>query len=113
MVWGLGQPSAAHWRQWRERAAAIGLNVGQNVAAMGYLLNGVSRHPARRWERLAHPRVCPHHDDIVTRTLRVSEADPQQQGAALLDFLNPSGGGGPQTPRQRPFVGFDRHELNT
>jgi hypothetical protein len=43
----------------------------------------------------------------------VSEADPQQQGAALLDFLNPSGGSGPQPPRQRPFVGFDRHELNT
>ena len=43
----------------------------------------------------------------------MSEADPQQQGAALLDFLNPGGGGGPQTPRQKPFVGFDRHELNT
>ena len=41
----------------------------------------------------------------------MSEAEPQQ-GAALLDFLNP-GGGGPQTPRQKPFVGFDRQELNT
>ncbi len=38
MVWGLGQPAAAHWRQWRELAAAIGLNVGQNVAALGYFL---------------------------------------------------------------------------
>ena len=42
----------------------------------------------------------------------MSEAD-QQQGAALLDFLNPSGGNGPQPPRQKPFGGFDRHELNT
>jgi hypothetical protein len=41
----------------------------------------------------------------------VSEADPQQ-GAALLDFLTPGSGGG-QPPRQKPFVGFDRHELNT
>lgn len=48
----------------------------------------------------------------------MSEADPQQQGAQLLDFLNPGGGspgmgGGPQPPRQKPFVGFDRRELNT
>jgi hypothetical protein len=43
----------------------------------------------------------------------VSEAEPQHQGAELLDFLNPSGGGGPQPPRQKPFVGFDRRELNT
>ena len=41
----------------------------------------------------------------------MSEADPQQS-AQLLDFLSPSGGG-PQQPRQRPFVGFDRRELNT
>jgi len=44
----------------------------------------------------------------------VSEADQQQQqGAELLDFLNPGGGGGPHQPRQKPFVGFDRRELNT
>jgi hypothetical protein len=44
----------------------------------------------------------------------VSEADQKQQSAALLDFLNPgSGGGGPHQPRQKPFVGFDRRELNT
>jgi hypothetical protein len=46
----------------------------------------------------------------------VSEADPQQS-AQLLDFMNPSGGtpggNGPHQPRQRPFVGFDRRELNT
>ena len=46
----------------------------------------------------------------------MSEADPQQS-AQLLDFLNPSagnpGGSGPHQPRQRPFVGFDRRELNT
>ena len=42
----------------------------------------------------------------------MSEADPQH-GAELLDFLNPGGGGGPQPPRQKPFVGFDRHELHT
>jgi hypothetical protein len=46
----------------------------------------------------------------------VSEADPQQS-AQLLDFMNPSGGnpggGGPHQPRPRPFVGFDRRELNT
>jgi hypothetical protein len=47
----------------------------------------------------------------------VSEADPQHKSADLLDFLNPgggapSGGGGPQQPRQKPFVSFDRRELN-
>ncbi len=46
----------------------------------------------------------------------MSEADPQQS-AQLLDFMNPNGGspsgGGPHQPRQRPFVGFDRRELNT
>ena len=44
----------------------------------------------------------------------MSEADPeQQQGAELLEFLNPAGGGGSHLPRQRAFVGFDRNELNT
>ena len=47
----------------------------------------------------------------------MSEADPQQS-AQLLDFMNPSGGnsggsGSPHQLRQRPFVGFDRRELNT
>ena len=47
----------------------------------------------------------------------MSEADPQQS-AQLLDFMNPNGGnpsgsGGQHQPRQRPFVGFDRRELNT
>ena len=46
----------------------------------------------------------------------MSEADPQQS-AQLLDFLNPGGAGtgasGSHQPRQRPFVGFDRRELNT
>ena len=40
----------------------------------------------------------------------MAEADPQQRSAELLDFLSP---GGPQPPRQKPFVGFDRRELNT
>ena len=45
----------------------------------------------------------------------MSEADPQQQRSAeLLDFLSPNGAPtGPQPPRQKPFVGFDRRELNT
>ena len=46
----------------------------------------------------------------------MSEAEPQHKSAELLDFLNPSGsggGGGAQPPRQKPFVGFDRRELNT
>lgn len=46
----------------------------------------------------------------------MAEAEPQQS-AQLLDFLSPGGGnpsgGGGQPPRQRPFVGFDRRELNT
>ena len=42
----------------------------------------------------------------------MSEAD-QQHSAELLHFLNPNGGSGPQAPRQKPFVGFDRSELNT
>jgi hypothetical protein len=41
----------------------------------------------------------------------VSEADPQHKSAELLDFLGH--GGGPQPPRQKPFVNFDRRELNT
>ena len=43
----------------------------------------------------------------------MSEAEPQHKTAELLDFLNPTAGGGPQPPRQKPFVGFDRRELNT
>ena len=43
----------------------------------------------------------------------MSEAEPQHQGAELLDFMIPATGGGSQPPRQRPFVGFDRRELNT
>ena len=39
----------------------------------------------------------------------MAEADPQQQSAELV-FL---GGSGPQPPRQKPYVGFDRRELNT
>ena len=40
----------------------------------------------------------------------MAEAEPQQQSAQLLDFLSP---GGPQPPRQKPYVGFGRRELNT
>ena len=40
----------------------------------------------------------------------MSEAEPQHRSAELLDFLNPTG---PQPPRQKPYVGFDRRELNT
>ena len=40
----------------------------------------------------------------------MAEAEPQQRSAELLDFLNPTG---PQPPRQKPYVGFDRRELNT
>jgi hypothetical protein len=40
----------------------------------------------------------------------LAEADPQQRSAELLDFLKPTA---PQQARQRPFVGFDRRELNT
>jgi hypothetical protein len=47
----------------------------------------------------------------------LSEAEPQHKSAELLDFLSPGGGtpvgGGSQPPRQKPFVGFDRRELNT
>ena len=44
----------------------------------------------------------------------MSEAEPQQRSAELLDLF-PTGGGpsGPQSPRQKPYVGFDRRELNT
>ena len=42
----------------------------------------------------------------------MSGADPQQ-GAELLDFLNPGGGSGSQPPRQKAFVSFDRRELHT
>jgi Protein of unknown function (DUF2794) len=40
----------------------------------------------------------------------MAEAEPQDRSAKLLDFLTP---GGPQPPRQKPYVGFDRRELNT
>jgi hypothetical protein len=40
----------------------------------------------------------------------MAEAEPQQRSAELVDFLGP---GGPQPPRQKPYVGFDRLELNT
>ena len=43
----------------------------------------------------------------------MSEAEPQHKSADLLDFLNPGSGGGAQPPRQKPYVGFDRRELNT
>jgi hypothetical protein len=51
----------------------------------------------------------------------LSEAEPQRT-AQLLDVLSPlpgpgpgggtPGGGGPQQPRQKPYVGFERRELN-
>ena len=40
----------------------------------------------------------------------MAEAEPQQRPAELVDFLGP---GGPPPPRQKPYVGFDRLELNT
>ncbi len=40
----------------------------------------------------------------------MSEADPEQQSGELVAFLNPSSGA---APRAKPFVGFDRRELNT
>jgi hypothetical protein len=40
----------------------------------------------------------------------MAEAEPQQRSAELVDFVTP---GGPQPPRQKPYVGFDRRELNT
>lgn len=45
----------------------------------------------------------------------MSEAEPQHKSAELLDFISPVGGQptGPQPPRQKPFVNFDRRELNT
>lgn len=39
----------------------------------------------------------------------MAEAEPQQHSAELV-FLD---GSGPQPPRQKPYVGFDRRELNT
>ena len=39
----------------------------------------------------------------------MAEAESQQHSAELL-FLD---GSGPQPPRQKPYVGFDRRELNT
>ena len=39
----------------------------------------------------------------------MSEAEPQQS-AELLQFFR---GAGSPSPRQKPFVGFDRRELNT
>jgi hypothetical protein len=47
---------------------------------------------------------------VVTGKVRLSEAEPQQGSAELVDFFGPSG---PQPPRPKPFVGFDRRELNT
>ena len=40
----------------------------------------------------------------------MAEAEPQQRSAELVDFLGP---GGPPPPRRKPYVGFDRLELNT
>ena len=40
----------------------------------------------------------------------MAEAEPQQRSAELVDFLGP---GGPPPPRHKPYVGFDRLELNT
>ncbi|MDO8358446.1 MAG: DUF2794 domain-containing protein [Devosia sp.] len=40
----------------------------------------------------------------------MAEAEPAQRSAELYDLLTPSG---PQPPRQKPFVAFDRRELNT
>lgn len=42
----------------------------------------------------------------------MAEAEPQQRSAVLVDFLTPAGSPQPQ-PRQKPYVGFDRRELNT
>jgi hypothetical protein len=39
----------------------------------------------------------------------LAEAEPQQHTAELV-FLD---GSGPQPPRQKPYVGFDRRELHT
>ncbi len=43
----------------------------------------------------------------------MAEAEPQQRSAELVDFFGGQGPSGPQPPRQKPFVGFDRRELNT
>lgn len=40
----------------------------------------------------------------------MSEADPEQQSGALVAFLTPPSG---PAPRAKPYVGFDRRELNT
>jgi hypothetical protein len=40
----------------------------------------------------------------------MAEAEPQQQSAELINFRSP---GGPPPPRQKPYVSFDRRELNT
>jgi hypothetical protein len=40
----------------------------------------------------------------------MAEAEPQQHSAELINFLAP---GGPAPPRQKPYVSFDRRELNT
>ena len=40
----------------------------------------------------------------------MAEADQQQRSAELFDLID---GSGPQPPRQKPYVGFDRRELNT
>jgi hypothetical protein len=40
----------------------------------------------------------------------LAEAEPQQRTAELLEFFS---GNPPPPPRQKPFVGFDRRELNT
>jgi hypothetical protein len=42
----------------------------------------------------------------------LAEAEPQQRSGVLVDFLAPAGSL-PQQPRQKPYVGFDRRELNT
>jgi hypothetical protein len=39
----------------------------------------------------------------------MAEAEPQQHSAKLFDISGPGG----QPPRQRPFVSFDRRELDT
>jgi hypothetical protein len=40
----------------------------------------------------------------------MAEADSKQHSAELVEFFSPSG---PQPPRQKPYVGFDRRELDT
>lgn len=45
----------------------------------------------------------------------MAEVEPEQRSAELLKFLAPSGpsAGTPQASRPKPYVGFDRRELNT